>query len=103
MQKIDSHQHFWIYNKVRDAWINDDMQNIQRNFLPQDLLPVLHENNIDGCIAVQADQSVEETNFLLKLADENDMNGLKKMQDKLSGGRKVKTEKKPAAKKSTKK
>ena len=38
-----------------------------------------------------------------KLADENDMDGLKKMQDKLSGGRKVKTEKKPAAKKSTKK
>ena len=38
-----------------------------------------------------------------KLAAENDMDGLKKMQDKLSGGRKVKTEKKPAAKKSTKK
>jgi L-fuconolactonase len=72
MQKIDSHQHFWIYNKIRDAWINDDMQNIQRNFLPQDLLPVLHENNIDGCIAVQADQSMDETNFLLKLADENE-------------------------------
>ena len=38
-----------------------------------------------------------------KLAAANDMDGLKKMQDKLSGGRKVKTEKKPAAKKSTKK
>ena len=38
-----------------------------------------------------------------KLAADDDMDGLKKMQDKLSGGRKVKTEKKPAAKKSTKK
>jgi len=38
-----------------------------------------------------------------KLAADDDMDGLKKMQDKLSGGRKTKTEKKPAAKKSTKK
>ena len=38
-----------------------------------------------------------------KLAADDDMDGLKKMQDKLTGGRKVKTEKKPAAKKSTKK
>ena len=38
-----------------------------------------------------------------KLAAADDMDGLKKMQDKLSGGRKTKTEKKPAAKKSTKK
>ena len=38
-----------------------------------------------------------------KLAAEGDMDGLKKMQDELSGGRKVKTEKKPAARKSSKK
>src|SRR5215207_6702159 len=38
-----------------------------------------------------------------KLAADNDMDGLKKMQDELSGGRKTKTEKKPATKKSTKK
>ena len=38
-----------------------------------------------------------------KLAAKGDMDGLKKMQDKLTGGRKTKTEKKPAAKKSTKK
>jgi L-fuconolactonase len=69
--RIDAHQHFWIYDSVRDAWINDEMQILKKNFLPEDLLPVLQENNIDGCVAVQADQSLDETKFLLKLADEN--------------------------------
>lgn len=68
---IDSHIHFWKYHPVKDAWITDDMKIIQRDFLPQDLLPVLQENKTDGCIAVQADQSEAETNFLLQCANEN--------------------------------
>lgn len=72
MKKIDSHQHFWKYHPVKDAWITDDMKVIQRDFLPADLLPLLQENGIDGCIAVQADQSEEETFFLLGLANTND-------------------------------
>ena len=68
---IDSHQHFWKYNPVRDAWINDDMRLIQRDFLPADLEPILRENHIDGCISVQADQSEEETFFLLNQAENN--------------------------------
>lgn len=70
--RIDSHQHFWIYDSVRDAWITDDMKVIQRSFLPSDLQPLLQANGVDGCIAVQADQSENETNFLLQLAAEND-------------------------------
>lgn len=70
--KIDSHQHFWNYHPVKDAWITDDMKVIQQDFLPADLAPLLGNNNIDGCIAIQADQSEEETHFLLQLAEEND-------------------------------
>lgn len=70
--KIDSHQHFWKYHPVKDAWISDAMKVIQRDFLPADLYPLLEKNNIDGCIAVQADQSEYETHFLLLLAKEND-------------------------------
>jgi L-fuconolactonase len=69
---IDSHQHFWKYHLVKDAWITDDMKIIQQDFLPADLFPLLQGNNIDGCVAVQADQSEAETNFLLQLAEEND-------------------------------
>lgn len=70
--RIDSHQHFWKYNPIRDSWITDDMKRIRRDFMPTDLKPILKQNVIDGCIAVQADQSESETDFLLKLADEND-------------------------------
>ena len=70
--RIDSHQHFWKYNPVKDAWITDDMKVIQRNFLPVDLWPLLQLNNVDGCVAVQAEQSENETDFLLQLAGEND-------------------------------
>ncbi len=72
MKKIDSHQHFWKYNPVKDVWISNEMKVIQRDFLPEDLKPLLQENGIDGCIAVQADQSEEETHFLLELAKDND-------------------------------
>lgn len=70
--KIDSHQHFWKYNPVKDAWISEEMKVIRRDFLPADLKPLLVENQFEGCVAVQADQSDEETRFLLDLSKEND-------------------------------
>lgn len=67
--RVDSHQHFWRYHPVRDAWITDEMALLKRDFLPADLLPELRANGIDACVAVQADQSEEETRFLLDLAE----------------------------------
>ncbi len=72
MARIDSHQHFWQYNPQKHDWITDDMKVIQRDFLPSDLLPILQKNNIDGCISVQADQTEDETDFLLELSDNHD-------------------------------
>ncbi|KAF2513663.1 amidohydrolase family protein [Flavobacterium zhairuonense] len=69
--KIDSHQHFWKFDPIKDAWITDEMKVIKRDFLPADLEPILFENQFGGCVAVQADQSEEETLFLLDLAKEN--------------------------------
>ena len=71
-KRIDSHQHFWKFDPVRDSWIDETMSNIQRDFLPEDLLPILNENQFSGCVAVQASQSEEETHFLLELASKND-------------------------------
>ena len=68
--KIDAHQHFWKYDPVKDAWITDDMKLIQRDFMPEDLDPVLQQYAFDGCVAVQADQSEQETLFLLDLAEQ---------------------------------
>lgn len=71
MQRIDAHQHFWQYKPVRDSWITEDMAVIRRDFLPDDLWPLLQTHGFEGCVAVQADQSEEETNFLLRLADKH--------------------------------
>ncbi|OXA69878.1 amidohydrolase [Flavobacterium aquidurense] len=70
--RIDSHQHFWKFDPIRDSWIDDSMQKIQRDFLPEDLLPLLQQNQFSGCVAVQASQSEEETHFLVDLASKND-------------------------------
>ena len=72
MLKINSHQHFWKFDPVRDSWITDDMSVIQKDFLPADLKPVLDQNGVDGCVAVQADQSEEQNHFLLEQAKGND-------------------------------
>lgn len=66
--KIDAHQHFWNFNPVRDSWINDEMKVVQRDFGPHDLLPLLKEHHIDGCVTVQSDQSEEENAFQLSNA-----------------------------------
>lgn len=68
MLKLDAHQHFWVFDKVRDGWITADMEVLRRTYLPCDLQPSLLENGINGSIAVQASQSVSETLFLLDLA-----------------------------------
>lgn len=71
MQRIDSHQHFWLYHPVKDNWITDDMSVIQRDFLPGDLSTELIAHNINGCIAIQASQSEDENAFLMDLAQSN--------------------------------
>lgn len=70
--RIDSHQHFWKFDPIRDAWIDASMEKIARDFLPEDLKPLLDQSKIDGCVAVQADQSETETEFLLDLAGRYD-------------------------------
>ena len=71
MKRIDAHQHFWLYNKQDFDWVTDDMHKLRSNFLPRDLKPLLDENNIDGCVAIQTNQTLKENDFLLQLAAEN--------------------------------
>lgn len=67
--RIDAHQHFWIYNPVEYKWIDESMSALRRNFLPEDLRPELENSNFQGSIAVQARQTLEETRWLLELAE----------------------------------
>jgi L-fuconolactonase len=67
--RIDAHQHFWRYSTGDYGWINDDMRAIRRDFLPPDLAPALAAARLDGTVAVQARQSLAETDWLLGLGD----------------------------------
>jgi L-fuconolactonase len=66
---IDAHQHFWRYNQREYGWIDESMAALRRDFLPGDLKPELERNRFQGCVAVQARQTLEETRWLLELAE----------------------------------
>ena len=70
--KIDAHQHFWLYNEKEFGWINDEMSELKRDFLPEDLKMLLKSVHFDGSIVVQARQSLDETRWLLELAQKYD-------------------------------
>lgn len=70
--RIDAHQHFWKYSPAEYGWISDAMAELKRDFLPYDLKPLLAKNGFDGSIAVQATHTLEETRWLLELADQNE-------------------------------
>ena len=69
--KIDAHQHFWKYNAHDYGWMGPGMEKLKQDHLPADLAPLLKQAGIDGTVAVQARQTIEETEFLLQLADQN--------------------------------
>ncbi len=72
---IDAHHHLWHYTPVDYAWIGPDMAVLQRDFLPADLATLIHTSEaprhspITGSVVVQARQTLEETHWLLDLAD----------------------------------
>ncbi|MEO8736359.1 MAG: amidohydrolase family protein [Edaphobacter sp.] len=69
-ERIDAHHHLWRYSPEEYGWIDEEMATLRRDFLPQDLMRELVVAGIDGTVAVQARQTMEETRWLLKMADE---------------------------------
>jgi L-fuconolactonase len=68
--RIDAHQHFWSYDDAQYPWIPKGSP-LHRDWLPADLAPLLAARQLDGCVAVQARQTIEETRWLLALADQS--------------------------------
>ncbi len=67
--KIDAHQHFWRYDPEEYGWIGPEMAVLRADYLPEDLGPLLARSGLEGSVAVQARQTLEETRWLLALAD----------------------------------
>jgi L-fuconolactonase len=70
--KIDAHHHFWKYDPVRYAWMNERMEVLKKDYQPADLLVEIEKTGIDGVVSVQADQSMLETDELLEHASRHD-------------------------------
>ena len=69
---IDSHHHYWQYNQEEYDWIDDSMKIIRTDFLPPKLKQTIDNAGVDGVVTVQARQLIEETEWLLNLAHQND-------------------------------
>ena len=71
MKGVDAHQHFWTYDPVQYDWITEEMAVLKKDFGPSDLKPLLEEQGLKGCVAVQARQTEAESDFLLDLASKH--------------------------------
>ncbi|MCY3002631.1 MAG: amidohydrolase family protein, partial [Planctomycetota bacterium] len=67
--RIDAHQHFWKLERGDYRWLGPELAPLYRDFGPQDLAPLRARHRIDGSVAVQAADTVAETEFLLGLAE----------------------------------
>lgn len=69
--RIDAHHHFWHFDPDQYDWITQAMSVLRRDYLPADLEPELHAAGIQGVVTIHAQQTLEETRWLLNLAGEH--------------------------------
>jgi len=72
-ERIDAHHHLWQYDRRQYAWINDAMKPLARHFLPADLEEATSTAGIQGTVVVQARQCLDETQWLLELAEQSSL------------------------------
>jgi L-fuconolactonase len=66
--RIDAHQHFWDPALFAYPWMPAALA---RPYLPDHLKPVLDRTRFDGSVAIQAATVIDESDWLLDLADRN--------------------------------
>lgn len=69
--RIDAHQHYWKLDRDDYGWLTPAMPVLYRDYLPEHLRPHLEKHRIDATIVVQAAQTLEETDYLLDLAEQS--------------------------------
>jgi len=69
---VDSHQHFWDMDRLDYPWMPEGDNVLKRNFLPQDLEPLLKRTLVSKTVVVQEQMTNAEASFLFELADNTD-------------------------------
>jgi len=70
--RIDCHHHCWKIDRGDYNWISNDLPELNRDYLPEHLAPLLKAAGIAKTILVQAAETVEETDYILALAEQHD-------------------------------
>lgn len=68
---IDAHQHFWKIDRGDYGWMDDTVAAIRRDYGPEHLAPMAGACGVGGTVLVQAAPTVEETEFMLAIADDS--------------------------------
>jgi L-fuconolactonase len=66
---LDAHHHLWRYSREEYGWISDEMSVLGRDFAVADLRATAAKCGVTGSIAVQARQTIAETEQLLDIAE----------------------------------
>ncbi len=66
---IDAHQHYWVYRPEDLPWISAELAVLRKDYLPEQLAPLLRAHELEGTVVVQAQHSLRETQWLLELAE----------------------------------
>jgi L-fuconolactonase len=69
-ERIDAHHHLWRYSTAEYGWIDESMSLLRRDFLTNDLMAAMASADVDGSVVVQARQTMDETRWLLDVAEE---------------------------------
>jgi L-fuconolactonase len=74
MRRIDSHMHFWTLAMEQhySLWMTPDLKVLYGDYGPRDARPLMDENDVEGAVLVSAASHVDETAYLLGIADTND-------------------------------
>lgn len=72
--KIDAHQHFWQHSLPFDySWQDaEPLAPIRRDYLPEDLAPLIRDVGVERTVFVQTQHNVEENRWVLGLAEQHD-------------------------------
>ncbi|HBO43021.1 MAG TPA: amidohydrolase [Planctomycetaceae bacterium] len=67
--RIDAHQHFWQLGRFDYVWMQgEELEPLRRDFLPDDLRPLLEKSGIQRSIFVQTVSNLDENRWVLELA-----------------------------------
>jgi L-fuconolactonase len=68
--RIDAHHHLWHYKRGKSAFLDaEEYSAIQRDYKARELGDLIEEHGVDSTVVVQAEETLEETCFMLTEAE----------------------------------